>query len=210
MPKQQLKVSRAKRIFSWIHVNRLKIVLFAFFVILPIAFVTTLYIATYTTYKKVHFDNEVTAETSFIKTFVEMDEIEEFDFVFQWTELRNPKLSTITNELEGGYYKFQMHYTQKSGYQISNLKVTPVLQTMWTDMRSIGNPVVLITTPKNVQVNFNYELPVSPLWFVTVTDPILYLKLEYTYQTASTPIQKVVYISFNLSELTPDKVIPNS
>jgi hypothetical protein len=210
MPKQQLRVSKVKHIFSWIHVNRLKIVLFAFFVILPIAFVTTLYVATYTTYKKVHFDVEVGPDSVFIKDFIDIDEIEEFDLFFSWTELRNPKLSTVSNELEGGYYKFQMYYTQNTGYQISSLKVTPVLQTMWTDIRAVGNPVVLITSPKNVQVNFNHELPVSPLWFVTVTDPILYLKLEYTYTTASTPINKIVYISFNLSDLTPDKVIPNS
>lgn len=210
MPKQQIKRSKSKKILLWIHLNRIKIVMFSFFVVLPIVFVTTLYISTYTTYKKVHFDSEVTGETKYIKEFIEMDAIKEFDFIFAWTELRNPKLSTISNELEGGYYRFQMHYTPVSGYQISNLKVTPVLQTMWSDMRSISAPVTLLTTPKNVLVNFNYELPDSPLWFVTVTDPMLYLKLEYTYTTASTPISKTVYVRIDLSDLTPNKVIPNS
>ena len=210
MAKKKLKPSKSKNLFSFIHQYRLKIVLFSFFVIVPIVFVISLYTATYQTYKKVHFDVEVGADTVFINQFMKMDEIEEFDFSFTWAELKNPKLNLETDELEGGYYKFQMHYTPKSNYQITNLRVTPVLQTMWVDMRSRGNIVSLSTTAKAFVINFNYDLPITPLWFVKVTDPVLYLRFEYTYQTAGTPVNKTIYVRILLDDITPIKVIPNS
>jgi hypothetical protein len=57
-----------------------------------------------------------------------------------------------------------------------------------------------------VTVPFNYELPVKPLWFVTVTDPVLYLKVTYTFNSAGSQLEKTAYVKLVLEDLNPTRV----
>lgn len=192
--------------WKWLHKNRIKVVTYSFLIIIPLTLLLTAYIGTYTTHTKVHFDQEVTENTEYISKFTDMDEIDAFELSIDWKELKYPVLNE-DDELSGGYYMFSMFYTAKQNYSVISMTVTPVLKTNWTDIRSMGNPVTLTPSARNVQIPFNYELPVKPLWFVTVEEPILYLKIDYTFVTATNEIAKTVYIQFILSEINPDKVV---
>jgi hypothetical protein len=192
--------------WKWLHKNRIKVVTYSFLIIIPLTLLLTAYIGTYTTHTKVHFDQEVTENTEYISKFTDMDEIDAFELSIDWKELKYPVLNE-DDELSGGYYMFSMFYTAKQNYSVISMTVTPVLKTNWTDIRSMGNPVTLTPSARNVQIPFNYELPVKPLWFVTVEEPILYLKIDYTFVTATNEIAKTVYIQFILSDINPDKVV---
>jgi hypothetical protein len=158
----------------------------------------------------VHFDAEVTEQTTYVKAFVEADALEAITLTIDWTELKNPQETTDPVGWTGGYYKFTVFFTSKETYTVGNVRVTPVLQTKWADMRSMIAQQSLSTTARSFQIDFNYDLPTRPLWFVKVTDPMLYLKVEYTYQTPTGQINKTEYVRVDLSELSPDQVIPNT
>lgn len=212
--KNNVKKAVKFNFWLWLHQNRIKVALLSFLVIVPIALILTAYIGAYTNNNKVHFDSEVTDSTVFIKDFTDIDEIDAFELSIVWQELRNPvAITSGINEdpiLTGGYYKFNMFYTPKENYTVNSVNVTAVLKTPWTDVRYISAPAPLATTVRSVQVNFNHELPLRPLWFVEVTDPILYLKLEYTFTAAGNPLTKTVYIAFPLEDLNPNVVVPNN
>jgi hypothetical protein len=196
--------------WSWVHLNRIKIAGFLFIAVLPVAFVITVYVGAYANNNRVHFDAEVTAQTTYVNKFVDLDELEAITLTLDWTELKNPQETTDPVGWTGGYYKFTLFYTAKETYTVGNVRVTPVLQTKWTDMRSMIPQQSLSTTVRSFQLDFNYDLPARPLWFVKVTDPMLYLKVDYTYQTPTGQINKTEYVSVDLAILSPDRVIPNT
>jgi hypothetical protein len=196
--------------WAWIHQNRIKIAGFLFIVILPVAFVIAVYVGAYANNNKVHFDAEVTAQTNYVRSFLDTDELEAITLSIDWTELKNPSETTDPVGYTGGYYKFSAYYTAKEGYNVGNVSITPVLQTKWTDMRSMIAQQSLSTSVRSFQIDFNFDLPTRPLWFVNVTDPVLYLKVDYTYQTPTGQINKTEYVSIDLSSLSPDRVIPNT
>jgi hypothetical protein len=49
----------------------------------------------------------------------------------------------------------------------------------------------------------------TPLPFVSVEDPNLYLKVEYTYLTAGQNVTEIEYVKFPLDDLNPEVVVPN-
>lgn len=197
-------------IWSWIHRNRIKITAFMFIVIIPFSFLLTVYLGAYTNNNKVHFDTEVTDETVYVKSFVKPDELEALSLTVNWTELKNPIATTNPVGWIGGYYKFSIFYTANENYAINSVRVTPVLQTQWIEMRSSIGHQTVATVARSIQLDFNYDLPANPLWFVNVTDPILYLKVEYTYDTPSGEVLNTEYVSIDLSTLNPERVIPNT
>ncbi len=196
--------------WSWVHQNRIKIAGFLFIAVLPVAFVIAVYVGAYANNNKVHFDAEVTSQTTYVNKFVDIDELEAITLTVDWTELKNPQETTDPVGWTGGYYKFSVFYTVRETYTVGNVRATPVLQTKWTDMRSMIPQQSLSTSVRTFQLDFNYDLPVRPLWFVKVTDPMLYLKVEYTYQTPTGQINKTEYVQVDLSVLSPDRVIPNT
>jgi hypothetical protein len=210
--KNNVKKDSKKSFWIWLHQNRIKLALLAFFVVLPIALVLTVYIGAYTNNQKVHFDAEVTETTEYIKDFTNIEDIDAFDLSIVWQELKNPVESEVDGEtvLNGGFYKFNMFYTPKTNYTVNSVNVTAVLKTPWTDVRYIAASAPISTTVRSVQVNFNHDLPLKPLWFVEVTDPVLYLKLEYTFMAAGNPLTKIAYVEFSLEDLNPNVVIPNN
>ncbi|MBU1141758.1 MAG: hypothetical protein KKG64_04465 [Firmicutes bacterium] len=193
--------------WSWLHKNRLKVVVLAFVIIIPIALIFTAYIGSYTTNRKVNFDVEQTDETVYVKKFMNPDEIDAFNLFIVWSELKHPVIIAGTEELSGGYYKFTMYYEVSENYTVKNVSVTPVLQTDWTNLRSVGTSVALSTFEKPVTVAFNYLLPVNPLLFVSVSEPNLYLKVQYTLTTGGNDVNFIEYVKFSLGEINPLNVV---
>lgn len=205
MAKNVIPIQKPKTFWSQVHKNRIKIALSLFFVLLPIILVLIAYVGTYTNQKKVHFDPAVTEETEYIKKFVNPDELDAITLDITWYELRHPVLDD-NGELTGGSYTFDIFYTAKENYDVVSVSVTPVLKTEWTDLRGIGSLTTLYTSSRRVSVPFNFDLPVKPLWFIEVTDPILYLKVDYTFSSAGSQVQKTGYVRLVLEDLNPTRV----
>lgn len=205
MAKSNVDIQKPKSFWGFIHQYRTKIVLVMFFVLVPIALALTIYVGAYTNNNKVHFDQAVTPETTYIKDFVTQDDLDALQLHISWYELKYP-VKNAEDKLEGGSYAFDLYYEAKENYEILQVSVTTVLQTPWTNIRSISSPTSLTTSSRRVSIPFNYELPVNPLWFVKVTDPALYLKVDYSFMSAGNQLSKTSYVAFYLNELNPTRV----
>lgn len=202
-PTQQNKSS----VWTWIHVNRINIALVLFFVIVPIIFALIIYTGAYVSGTRIHFDAEVTENTDYIRDFVAPNDIDAFELVIDWAELKKPTEDAL-GVLSGGYYRFDIYYVPNENYELISVSITPVLKTPWTDRQIIGSPMGL--TPDRsypLTLVYNEDLPLKPLWFVNVEEPHLYLKVDYTFITASNQLTKTVYVSFPLHDLNPDIVV---
>ncbi|RJX24978.1 MAG: hypothetical protein C4537_05670 [Acholeplasma sp.] len=207
MAKTLTNTSNTKPSFwTWIHLNRIKIALVLFLVVVPLTLSLIIYTGTYANGQRVHFDAEATQSTTFINDFVAIDEIDALELSIEWTELKNPT-EDDQGMLTGGYYRFNILYTPKENYEIISVAITPVLKTPWTERQVLGTRSTVTTTNRSFTILYNEDLPLRPLWFVTVDEPNLYLKVEYTFITASNQVTKTVYVSFPLHDLNPDKVV---
>ncbi|BCR35658.1 hypothetical protein [Mariniplasma anaerobium] len=201
--------SKNKRILLWIHRNRVKLGIWLFLIILPVTLVVTAYVGSYTTNKSVYFDSEITEESIKISDFIEADELKGITLTIEWDALKRP-VESDDGSLQEGYYRFIMSYAPNRNYEIGNVKITPVLQTDWKNYRSVGIQRYLSTNNIAFLVDFNFDLPKSPLLFVTIEDPNLYLKVEYTYTVVGEDVTQIEYVKFSLKDLNPATVIPNS
>lgn len=202
-------ISKKKRILSWIHKNRVKLGIWLFLIILPITLVITAYVGSYTTNKIVYFDSEITEESVMVKKFIKADELKGISLNIEWDAFTKPTESE-DDTLTGGSYRFIISYSPESSYDVGSVKITPVLQTDWKDYRSVGAQRSLSTNDISFPIAFNFDLPTSPLLFVTIQDPNLYLKVEYTYSVVGQDVTEIEYVKFSLKDLNPNIVIPNS
>jgi hypothetical protein len=201
--------SKRKTILSWIHQNRIKIGIWLFLVILPITLILTAYVGSYTANRSVYFDSEITEESVKINDFVKADEIKGIDLNITWDALKRPTADE-NGILKNGYYRFILYYLPKNSYQIESVTITPVLQTDWKSYRSVGMQRNLTTDDLTVSLDFNFELPESPLLFVTINDPNLYLRVDYTYTVVGQEFNETEYVKFSLNDLNPNTVIPST
>jgi hypothetical protein len=203
MPKQQTRASFWMRL----HKNRLKIVTITFLIIAPIILVTALYIGSYVGSGRVHFDETKTEDTEMVSEFLALDGLTPFTLSIEWLELKLPT-ENADGALEGGYYRFSVAYDLKETYNISNVSVTPVLQTRWANIRSLGRNTQIAEVGRVVDVPFNHVMPATPLPFVTVDEPTLYLKVQYTQTSVGgTSIEHTEYVVFSLEGLNPGIVL---
>ncbi len=200
--------TKTQRVLSFIHRNRVKIGIWLFLVIMPITLLITAYVGSYTTNKAVYFESEITDESVKIKDFILADELKALTINIEWDALKKP-IEGDDGELQDGYYRFVMSYTPNGTYQVSSVKITPVLQTDWKSYRSVGIQRYLSNNNISFSIDFNFDLPKSPLLFVTIEDPNLYLKVEYTYSSAGQDVTEIEYVKFSLKDLNPNTVIPN-
>ena len=209
MNHQKMNKSKKSHFLASIVKYRVKIFLGIFFIVLPLTLITLLYTQTYSQSKNIYFDQTIQPETVFIRTFQKPDELDEFDLLFDWLEYRVPK-ENPAGELENGYYTLSLQYVPKGNFNLTQVHATVVLQVPWTSYRSVTVPTQIFSNPRYFFIPFNFDLPANPLWFVRVTDPIMYIKLDYQYQSASTFINKTAYISIDLRNFQPDRVVPAS
>ncbi len=208
LPPMKIEKIKPKTSFwAWLHLNRLKIVIIAFLVLVPLSLIFTAYIGSYTANRVVNFDTEITADTVYVKHFLEYDDIDAFSLNIVWTDLKHPHLDANSNELVGGYYIFDIYYEPNESFVVKSVTITPVLQTDWKDLKSIGASTNLLIIPTAVLVRFNYNLPVNPLLFVQVNEPHLYLKVDYVLSTSGTDVSFTKYVEYSLRDINPLNVI---
>lgn len=201
-------LTKTKTILKWIDKNRVKIGIWLFLIILPISLVITAYVGSYTSNRSLYFDQEITEESEKINDFVEIDELKAITLDVEWDALKKP-VEDAEGVLVGGYYRFNIKYTANENYNLENVKITPVLKTDWKNYRSVGIERYISTSFISFAVDFNYELPTSPLLFVRLENPNLYLKVEYTYLSAGQNVTEIEYVKFPLDDLNPKIVVPS-
>lgn len=204
---KNIKLETKKGFWAWLHRNRLTVVVMSFIILAPLTLVAVSYIGSYTSNRIAYFDVEETAETVYVKKFKDIDEIQGFEIFVEWAELKNAYQPVDSELWVGGYYTFDIWYEANPNYTINSIFITPLLQTDWADMRTVGNRVTITENQKNIAIEFNYHLPVKPLPFVSVGEPNLYLKVEYSVSYGGTAVNKVEYVKYSLKGLNPQLVI---
>ncbi|MFP4177656.1 MAG: hypothetical protein ACLFTZ_02725, partial [Acholeplasmataceae bacterium] len=180
MTKKSMKKPQNRNFWQWIHRNRILILIVTFLVIVPLTLVIVAYVGAYVGSQKFYFAEEMTEDVERVRDFDSPDSISAFDLSLEWTRLAHPD-ENEEGELEGGYYQFSLGYDADDNYDVQSVQVTPLLQTDWARMRSLGSKETLREGADNpIRIPFDYELPTRPLWFVNVTEPTLYLRVEYT------------------------------
>lgn len=202
------KNTKMHLILKWIHNNRIKIGIWLFLVILPVSLIITAYVGSYTSNRSVYFEQEITEESEKIRNFVALDELKGITLDIGWDALKKP-VENNDGILVQGYYRFDIRYFANGNFDIVSVKITPVLKTDWKNLSSVGVERPISTNFTTFAIDFNYELPITPLLFVKVEEPNLYLKVEYTYTSAGQDVTEVEYVKFPLDDLNPDIVIPN-
>lgn len=201
------KNNKKDNIWTWIHKNRFRVFVWSFAIIIPMTLILLAYVGTYLNHQKVHFDRELTANTEFVKDFIRPDESPYLNLFLTWEQLRYPNYDEGTDQYYNGYYLFNIWYEPKLNYQINSISVTPMLKTDWMDYRSLGGETPIYTTSRMLQVSFDYMLPQSPLWFVTVDAPNLYLRVDINMTLAGTSTVQTSYVKYDLSKMNPNNVI---
>jgi len=201
------KTKKKQTFWTWLHQNRIRVFLWAFLTIIPISLILIAYVGSYTHNKKVHFDQTETAETEFIRDFVSPDEITSLELFSEWDQLRYPDYDENSDQYFNGYYRFNIWYQPKLNYQINSVNVTPVLQTDWINYRSLGQLTTIYPTYRGMHVDFNYNLPTSPLLLVNVKEPNLYMKVIINITVAGTQSEQTVYVKYDLSNINPNLVV---
>jgi hypothetical protein len=201
------KIEIKKGFWAWLHRNRLTVVVMSFIILAPLTLVAVSYIGSYTSNRVVHFDIEETETSVFIKKFKDIDEIQGFEIFVEWEELKNAYQTEGSELWVGGFYRFNVYYEANPNYTINSIYITPLLQTDWADMRTVGNKVELTVNERSIAIEFNYHLPVKPLPLVTVSEPNLYLKVEYSVNYGGNAVNKIEYVKYSLKGLNPYLVI---
>ncbi|MBN3490574.1 hypothetical protein JV173_03495 [Acholeplasma equirhinis] len=193
---------------KWLNKYRLLIILILFIVVVPVAFVVSLYLGDYLKYKAVTFGNESITEFQGYELLTEDDtnhqvitiKTTDLTYSIKWMSYTTPLYDDET-----GTYVFRVKYEEHSNKFVSNVQATLILQTQWINAKSQPKPIVTQETySTNQNINFNYVLPKSPLWFVTVEMPDLYVKLSYDIQYGLGTIEtKVSYHKIDLINLIP-------
>ena len=213
--------------WRWVHKYRLKIVGISFVVIVPLVLLTAIYVGSFTNNRKIYFDAQKTEETQVISKYrkvnpeklnfdsnfyYEISDVNgDFDLFIRWNELHIPYLNSTTGNLDFGRYRFHMYYKANDNVMINFVNVTPLLQTDWTPIRSLGTTMPIQTAPaqsNNFDISFNYRMPVRPLPLVRVDGPLLYLRVTYQVVVSGVAETKRAYIQFDLNKAFPRQVFP--
>jgi hypothetical protein len=203
MPKKQAQ----KTFWMKLHQNRLKVVTITFLVIAPILLVLALYIGSYIGGGRVYFEDTQTDSTEVINDFVGLDGIKHFELFIDWMELKLPSENT-EGDLDGGYYRFSVSYVLNGTYNVSEVTMTPVLQVPWSNIRYLGPQTSISNVPRLMTIPYNTVMPVSPMLFINVEDPVLYMKVTYLLTSVGgTDIENTEYVMFSLDGLNPGNVL---
>jgi hypothetical protein len=189
--KQQKKANDYIRLLGWILV-----------IIVPTILIINTYISTYRESLKVTFDIEVTPNSVYVEEFILSSELQTIDLVVDWIEFKRPNQSN-SGELSDGSYTFHISYTVKPGISVSQVMVTPVLQTKWASIREVGASQLIGSSAVEYKIDFNHLMPQRPLYFIKVDEPILYLKISLVQQIGSNQIPHTYYVIYDLTHQYP-------
>lgn len=191
--------------WQWLHKYRSKIGLLAFIIAIPLTLLLITFFGPYFSNKSVHFDVE---KTDVQRRFVGTDDLDPLTISIVWTDLVHPQYdpddeTTITAH---GEYRFSIRYIEKGAYDITTVSVTPVLHTDWFSFYSVGSKTTIYDVDRSISVLWDETFPMHKLLFVTVNEPNLYLKVEYSYVLVDETITETAYVMFSLKDLNPLEV----
>lgn len=205
---------------AWLLKYRLLIILSTFIILIPIAFVAALYIGDYLKYKEVNFSLPNAEVQDLRSEFETSTLITEDETNHQVIKMENSDLiiyikldDILVREYVDthGYYKFFTKWESKRGNDTTGVNVTFVLQTQWINGKSAPLSFAPTKTyPNNSrEVTYDTILPQTPLWFVTVESPDLYVKVTYTSSFGlGGSEQKTAYFKASLLGITPIQDLP--
>jgi hypothetical protein len=212
MPKNTTQLNTKKSFLNWLHTYRTKLALSMFVILIPIMLIVIGYVSPYIQSTRVSFDSELTDESTYVRNFIALDELEDITLYVDWLTLTKPT-ENVDGNLEGGSLSFRITYDVKNNKDINDVTVTAVLQPLYTNIRNITSPRVIFpygtTSSQSIfTVVHNVSYPLNPMLFVNINDPILYLKITYNEVLIDqvNPVQVTEYIRVPLSDLNPDKV----
>ncbi|CCV64290.1 conserved hypothetical protein [Alteracholeplasma palmae J233] len=174
---------------------RLIIFVVFFVIIVPVVFLTFLYLGNYLKYNKVTFNEELVSSNFRNLTYHEDSntfevDLGDFTFVVEPDRITTPKKSITTKDekevetLVGGNYLFNS-YIDKKQSDVTNLKAQFVLQTQWIDNKNSLLDKDLVeknnssSYSKRVSIDYNFMHPTTTLAFISVKRPDLYIALTY-------------------------------
>ena len=137
------KNKKKQTFWTWLHENRIRVFLWAFLIIVPLTLVLVSYVGSYTRHSKVHFDEKVTSETVVVNKFEDPSSLKPLNLIISWEVLRHPDYVESSDAYYNGYYQFNIRYQPKPNYQINSVYITPVLQTDWINIRSLGQSMLI-------------------------------------------------------------------
>jgi len=202
------KESTKKSFWKTFHQYRLKIALAAFLVVLPVVLLFAAYISPLIQSTRVSFDQEITEESTFITSFKDLNDLEDIYLGFTWKELIIPAKDEEGN-LVSGRFIFSVNYNMNESLDISNVRVVISLQPRFTTFRNVSNEVILSSySSRDVIVTQNINYPLNPLWFVSINEPTVYIRLMYDKGVSGelNPITVTEYIKVSLVDIDPLEV----
>lgn len=209
MSTKQIKKNQPSSFWSLFHKYRTKIALFSFLIIIPITLILVAYLGPLNESRQVTFDSTITDSSEFINSFKGLDDIKDLEMKLIWSELNIPILND-KEELINGSYKFNLSYTVLDGKNISGVTVQVALKSLYGTVQNVSNPVSVSSSVNgsDITVSHNVLYPFSPLWFVTINEPTVYLKITYkeSFPGISQPVDVIQYASYSLADVLPKKV----
>lgn len=209
MSSKQTTKHQSLSFWTLFHTYRTKIALFSFFVIIPITLILVAYLGPLNASRQVTFDQTVSDSSVYISSFKNLNDVKDLDVTLTWSELNLPTRNE-DDELINGSYKFNVSYTVLDSKNISGVTVQIALKSLYGTVQNLSNPVLISSSVNgsDVLVSHNVLYPFSPLWFVTVNEPTVYLKISYkeTIVGISEPLDVIQYAVFSLSDVLPNKV----
>lgn len=181
--------------------KKLKAMGWLFVIIIPLILTGFTYVDTYFKSQKVTFDETSTN----IKNFVSFDELVDIELVIDWVNYDTPVMGS-NGELINGSYMFHISYINDSTQPVYNVYVLPVLQTDWADIKEMGElKPISATSVTSFEIDFNHKLPIKPLYFVSVDEPVLYLKVTYQIEVSGSLVTKTKYVEYRLTDDFPSE-----
>jgi hypothetical protein len=205
-------VQTKSNLLSLFHKYRTKIALSLFLVLTPLLLIVIGYLSPYLQSTRVTFDLEVTEESVYVRNFKSINELDDITLYVDWLRLTKPT-ENEDGSLSNGSMEFRITYEAENNKDINDVTVTLVIQPQFSSSRDISQPRVILpfgmTTSNTIfKINHNLLYPYNPMFLVTVTDPILYLRITYNEVLSDRidPVSVTEYVSIRLSELNPERV----
>jgi hypothetical protein len=208
MSNSKATVQTKSNLLSLFHKYRTKIALSLFLVFTPLLLISISYITPYRISTRVSFDTELSEESIYIRNFKSINELDDITLYFKWLAIDEP-VENKDGVLTDGSMTFRIRYEIENNKDIRDIRVTPVLQPLYTNIRSI-EPMIQIFTFEDTDINIKHNVlyPYNPMFLVTLTDPILYLRITYNEVLSDRidPVSVTEYVFIRLSELNPERV----
>ena len=198
--KISMKTKQEKSMKKKINIRR-RFMIISFLIVIPLLLIGLLYHGTYQESTRTSFNSDATKDIVAYRSYQKIDQLDHFNFTVELDKINAPKKGD-DDKLTEGYYRFVYLYTNKASVTVKNVNITPLLQTKWSNLRSLGYTTYLDAgTKRTSSVTYNFELPTTTLLFIKVERPDLYLKVRYELQGLTGLTEQTIYVRVPLKDL---------